>query len=82
MPQMATNESITYVTSKITVCLANKRKGRAVAVIAGLSPRRAGFAPGLVSVGFVVDKLAQRQGYLRVSRFFSLSIPFHPGSEY
>jgi hypothetical protein len=67
---MATNESITYVTSKITVCLTNKRKGRAVAVIAGLSPPRAGFAPGLISVGFVVGKVAHRHGNLRVYRFF------------
>jgi hypothetical protein len=36
---------------------------------AGLSPRRPGFDPGSVHVGFVVDKMALGQVYLRVLRF-------------
>jgi hypothetical protein len=38
-----------------------------------LSPRRPGFAPGSVHVGFVVDKVALGQVFLRVLRF-SLSV--------
>jgi hypothetical protein len=38
--------------------------------------RRLGFAPGSVHVGFVVDKLALGQVFLRVFRF-PLSVAFH-----
>jgi hypothetical protein len=40
-------------------------------LVAGLSPRRPGFAPGPINVGFVVDKVALGQVFLRV-------IPFSP----
>jgi hypothetical protein len=40
---------------------------------AGLSPRRPGFAPGSIHVGFVVDKVALGQVFLRV-------LPFSPAS--
>jgi hypothetical protein len=36
---------------------------------AGLPPRRPGFDPGPVHVGFVVDKVALGQGFPRVLRF-------------
>jgi hypothetical protein len=39
----------------------------------GLSPRRPGFDPGLVPVGFVVEKVAQRQVSPRLLRFSSVS---------
>jgi hypothetical protein len=45
-------------------------------LVAGLSPRRPGFAAGSIHVGFVVDKVALRQVFLGVLRF-SLSISFH-----
>jgi hypothetical protein len=45
-------------------------------LIAGLSPRRPGFAPGSVRVRFVVDKVALGQVSLQVLRF-PLSISFH-----
>ena len=38
-------------------------------VAAGLSQRRSGFDPGSVHVGFVVDKVALGQVFLRVLRF-------------
>jgi hypothetical protein len=38
-------------------------------LIAGLSPRRPGFDPGSVHVGFVVDKVALGHVFLRVLRF-------------
>jgi hypothetical protein len=44
--------------------------------VAGLSPRRPGFDPGSVHVGFVVDKVALGQVFLRVLGF-PLSISFH-----
>jgi hypothetical protein len=53
--------------------------GRAMAqarLVAGLSPRRPGFDPGSVHMGFVVDKVALGQVFPRVLRF-SLSISFH-----
>jgi hypothetical protein len=46
-------------------------------LIAGLSPRRLGFAPGSIHVGFVVDKVALRQVFLRVLRFSPVNISFH-----
>jgi hypothetical protein len=43
-------------------------------LVAGLSPRRPVFAPKSVHVGFVVDKVALGQGFLRVLRFSPVSI--------
>jgi hypothetical protein len=42
-------------------------------LIAGLSPRRPGFDSGSVHVGFVVDKVALGQVFLRVLRFSPVS---------
>jgi hypothetical protein len=45
-------------------------------IVAGLPLRRPGFDPGLVHVGFVVDKVALRQVFLRVFGFpLSIFIP-------
>jgi hypothetical protein len=38
-------------------------------LVAGLPPRRPGFDPGSVHVGFVVDKVALGQVFPRVLRF-------------
>jgi hypothetical protein len=38
-------------------------------LVAGFSPRRPGFAPRSVHVGFVVDRVAVGQGFSRVLRF-------------
>jgi hypothetical protein len=38
-------------------------------LVAGLSPRRRGFDPRSVNVGFVVDKVAMGQVFPRVFRF-------------
>jgi hypothetical protein len=38
-------------------------------LVAGLSPRRPGFDPGSVHVGFVVDKLALEQFFSSTSVF-------------
>jgi hypothetical protein len=43
-------------------------------LVAGLSPRRAEFAPGSIHVGFVVDRVALGQDFLRVLRFSPVSI--------
>jgi hypothetical protein len=43
-------------------------------LVAGLSPRRPWFVPGSIHVGFVVDEVALRQGFLRVFRFSPASI--------
>jgi hypothetical protein len=45
-------------------------------LVTGLSPRRPGFNPGSVHVGFVVDKVALGQGFPQVLQF-PLSISFH-----
>jgi hypothetical protein len=45
-------------------------------LVAGLPLRRPGFDPGSVHVGFVVEKVALGQVFLRVVGF-SLSISFH-----
>jgi hypothetical protein len=42
-------------------------------LVAGLSPRSPGFAPGSIHVGFVVDKVALGQVFLS-SSFFPVSI--------
>jgi hypothetical protein len=38
-------------------------------LVAGLSPQRSGFTPGLANVGFVVDKVAMGQVPPRILRF-------------
>ena len=38
-------------------------------LVAGLSPRTPGFDPGSVHLGFVVDKVAVGQVFLRILRF-------------
>jgi hypothetical protein len=43
-------------------------------LVAGLSPRRPGFATGSIHVGFVVDKVALAQVFLRVLQFCPASI--------
>jgi hypothetical protein len=43
-------------------------------LVAGLSPWRPGLAPGSVRVGFVVDKVALGQVFLRVLQFSPLNI--------
>jgi hypothetical protein len=43
-------------------------------LVTGLSPRGPGFAPGSIRVGFMVDKVALRQVFLRVLRFSPVSI--------
>jgi hypothetical protein len=42
-------------------------------LVAGLSPRRPGFDPGSVHVGFVVAKVALGQVFVRVLRFSSVN---------
>jgi hypothetical protein len=42
-------------------------------LVAGLSPRRRGFDPGSVQVGFLVDKVALGQVFPRVLRFSPVS---------
>jgi hypothetical protein len=61
-----------HLTSELQVLLEDfvielvKKFGR---LVAGLSPRRPGFAPGPIYVGFVVDRVALGQVLLRVLRF-------------
>jgi hypothetical protein len=43
-------------------------------LVAGLSSRSPGFAPGSIHVGFVVDKVELRQDFLRVLRFSPVNI--------
>jgi hypothetical protein len=43
-------------------------------LVDGLSSPRPGFAPGSVHVGYVVDKVALGQVFVRVLRFFPVSI--------
>jgi small ligand-binding sensory domain FIST len=43
-------------------------------LVAGLSPRNPMLAPGSIHVGFVVDKVALGQVFLRVLRFSLLNI--------
>jgi hypothetical protein len=42
--------------------------------VIGLTPRRPGFAPEPLRVGFVVDRVTQRQGSLLVLLFSPVSI--------
>jgi hypothetical protein len=43
-------------------------------LVASLSPQRPRFIPGSVNVGFVVDKVALGEVFLRVLRFFPVHI--------
>jgi hypothetical protein len=43
-------------------------------LVAGVSLRRAGFAPGSIHLGFVVDKVALGQVLLRILRFSPVNI--------
>jgi hypothetical protein len=45
-------------------------------LVAGLSPRRPGFAPWSVHVGFVVDKMVLGKVCLRVPRFSHVNFGF------
>jgi hypothetical protein len=49
-------------------------------LVVGLPPRRPGFHPGSVHVGFVVDKVALGQVFPRVRRFSSVN--FNPPVPY
>jgi hypothetical protein len=49
-------------------------------LVAGFSSRSPGFAPGPVHMGFVVDKVALGQVFLRVLRFSH--VYFHRDSPY
>jgi hypothetical protein len=49
-------------------------------LVAGLSPRKAGFGFWSVHVGFVVDKVALGQVFLRVLWFSPVNISFRQGS--
>jgi hypothetical protein len=70
-PQMSSVHGFTLGTSRV-------RKPGTLAQVAGLSPRW----PGSIHVGFVVDKAALGQVFLRILRFFpsqSLSKPISSG---
>jgi hypothetical protein len=62
-----------------SLCLKHSEEGILMAVpwlrrlAAGLPPRRPGFNPGSVHVGFVVDKVALGQVFPRVLRFSPVS---------
>jgi hypothetical protein len=43
-------------------------------LVAGLSSQRSGFTLGSVDVGYVLDKVTLEQGFLRVPRFYPVSI--------
>jgi hypothetical protein len=51
--------------------------GRAMAQVVSHWPLTVEFAPGSIHVGFVVDKLALGQVFLRVLRFSPVNISFH-----
>jgi hypothetical protein len=54
----------------------NFRSQDALMLVAGLSPRRTGFDPRSVHVGFVVDKVALGQVFPEYFSF-PMPIPFH-----
>jgi hypothetical protein len=43
-------------------------------LISGLSPRRTRFAPGSVHAGYIMDKVALGQAFLRVLRFLPVNV--------
>jgi hypothetical protein len=51
-----------------------QKRMRLKPLVAGLSPRRRGFLPGPVHVGFVVDKVALGHFFIRFLRFSPVSI--------
>jgi hypothetical protein len=59
-------------------CLHHQDDARAVpwlrSLVAGLLPRWPGLAPRSINMGFVVDKVALGQVFLRVLRFFPVSV--------
>jgi hypothetical protein len=65
--------------------------GRAMGqgLVADFSPRRPRFAPQSIHMGFLVEKVALGQVFLRVFRFFPVNIippwlsilTYHPGNE-
>jgi hypothetical protein len=64
-----------YINSSVTAVPWLRR------LVAGLPPRRRGFDPGSVHVGFVMDKVALGQVFPRVLRFspeyFGFPLSFH-----
>jgi hypothetical protein len=74
-PWMATLLTVSVVVRGINVAVPWLRS-----LVAGLSPRRPGFAPGSIHVGFVVDRVALGQVFLRVLRFSPVNISFHSRS--
>jgi hypothetical protein len=53
-----------------------------MSLVVGLSSCVPEFAPGSVRVGFVLDKVALGQVFLRVFFGFTLSVSFHRGFPY
>jgi hypothetical protein len=64
----------TYVLVKIFIRTAMMAVPWLRSLVVGLSPRRPGFAPGSIRVGFVVDKVALGQVFLRVLQFSPVNI--------
>jgi hypothetical protein len=61
--------------SYLTFCnVCNRAVAWLRSLVAGFSPRRPGFAPGSIHVGFVVDKVTLGQVFLRVLRFSPVNI--------
>jgi hypothetical protein len=62
------------------ICVGQSGTGVAVpwlrSLVASRLPRRPGFAPGSIHVGFLVDKVALGQVFLLVLRFSPVSISF------
>jgi hypothetical protein len=63
-----------YQLSWISAIMSTIEKGRVMAQVVSLSPRRAGFAPGSIHVGFMVDKVALGQDFLLVLRVSPVNI--------
>jgi hypothetical protein len=64
------------VNGKLSIQVRHQRKAVPWlrSLVAGLSPRRPGFAPRSIHVGFVMDKVALGQVFLRVLRFSPVNI--------
>jgi hypothetical protein len=79
----ASTVSCVAFTLAFAALLIRPAKSNSVTVLAvtigatGLSPRRPGFAPGSIHVGFVVDKVALGQVFLQVLRVYPVNISFH-----
>jgi hypothetical protein len=64
----------------VCVCVRGCARARAPwlrSLVTGLSPQRPGFASGAIHVGFVMDKVALGQVFLRVLRFSPVNISSH-----